>query len=1030
MLCERKYDLDTLIYLSAHIRRLILLLIFILSAAHCYAGLDSSSFHHFNLKNGLPSDNVYCTLQDRDGYLWLATDNGLVRYNGYSFQLFNTETAKLPSNDVFDIYEDNRGRIWLRTFSNRIGYIKDGVFKNISYSVNDRMIAIADICEYRGLLYFLVWRTGSFDMVIVADDVIKVIKIDADKLLKTEGESFYNVSAADNLSFHIWTTQDHLYLLDLEHPQPKYLGKIPESYKNRYNRKASRNAVFDYSFQPRNHEIEVLNLVTLKHRKYSLEELGGSNKERLFAMNPYFFRKGQQATSLISNSHLYLFNRNFKLVSRNKFSDIIPSNTQVAFRHQVNGMDTWFSTNGDGIWVKPGAYGFYADGSDIPTKSRYAGSVKNSSFWIVPGTAELSELEKGKKINTIKLDDNVEVRHVTGNDSFVFISSSAGIWIYDRKSKIVKNLSSTFSVEYSQWFYDHYHNNESVKTSLQNVHKMKIIDSTLYCFAAYGLLSINLNNETAVVSFIDPERYFDFFYDEAKRKLYMYSNKRILVKDISANATKIFDTHFLDRVGITNVRKLVTDKYGDSYILDNASLNRYDSGDISLQEIQTDFSLADATLYINGDELYIAGPSGIATAYISGKGQLINFTIVPNMNMGHYSRIMQMVIHEDGHGILQTDAGVINFNTHSLKEFGVQGKNAFSMAMLQPYKHKIRNYDSLKFGQEETVLKLDAINYNGKGNVTYTYRISGNTRWERSTSGEVFLSGLSAGVYYKIECKLNDDLWKSGTYTFYLYRCPKWWQTQIWKTVFWILGVLSFITLVLIVMAITRYYVAKKNERKRALTELELQAIHSQINPHFIFNTLSAALYYINKKRFDDAYVHVNKFSQLLRAYLKSSQDRYVTLEEEIKMLRNYIELQQIRFEEKFEYEVVVDNKLPAANIRIPSLLLQPLVENAINHGLFHQEKGGNLLLKFEQGRDNSELICTIEDNGVGRERAKKINESNSHKESYGTKLTNQLLEVFQLYENLDIDLKYFDKEPPETGTTVVLTLKNINYVA
>jgi LytS/YehU family sensor histidine kinase len=152
-------------------------------------------------------------------------------------------------------------------------------------------------------------------------------------------------------------------------------------------------------------------------------------------------------------------------------------------------------------------------------------------------------------------------------------------------------------------------------------------------------------------------------------------------------------------------------------------------------------------------------------------------------------------------------------------------------------------------------------------------------------------------------------------------------------------------------------------------------------------------------------------------------------LEEEIKMLRNYIELQQIRFEEKFEYKIEIDNKLPTNNIRIPSLLLQPLVENAINHGLFHKEKGGILLLKFEQGTDSSELVCIIEDNGVGRDTARKINEANSTKESYGTKLTNQLLEVFKLYENLDIKLKYIDKALPESGTIVTLVLKNVKYI-
>ena len=87
-------------------------------------------------------------------------------------------------------------------------------------------------------------------------------------------------------------------------------------------------------------------------------------------------------------------------------------------------------------------------------------------------------------------------------------------------------------------------------------------------------------------------------------------------------------------------------------------------------------------------------------------------------------------------------------------------------------------------------------------------------------------------------------------------------------------------------------------------------------------------------------------------------------------------------------------------------------------------------MLKFEQGADSTELVCIIDDNGVGREAARKINEGTSTRESYGTTLTNQLLEVFKLYEKLDIKLDYTDKALPETGTVVTLTLKNIKYVA
>jgi sensor histidine kinase YesM len=111
--------------------------------------------------------------------------------------------------------------------------------------------------------------------------------------------------------------------------------------------------------------------------------------------------------------------------------------------------------------------------------------------------------------------------------------------------------------------------------------------------------------------------------------------------------------------------------------------------------------------------------------------------------------------------------------------------------------------------------------------------------------------------------------------------------------------------------------------------------------------------------------------------------------------------------------------------------ILQPLVENAISHGLFHKKTGGILKLKFYLGKTSEELICIIEDNGIGRERAKEIRKSSTAQyESYGTKLTTQLIDIFKEYEHMNIYLEYIDKESPESGTIVKLTIKNVKYVA
>ena len=193
---------------------------------------------------------------------------------------------------------------------------------------------------------------------------------------------------------------------------------------------------------------------------------------------------------------------------------------------------------------------------------------------------------------------------------------------------------------------------------------------------------------------------------------------------------------------------------------------------------------------------------------------------------------------------------------------------------------------------------------------------------------------------------------------------------------------------------------------------------------------MSTALFFIDKKDFEQAYTHVSKFSRLLRSYLKSSQERYVSISEEIKMLENYIDLQQNRFENKFDYKIEVDNKIALESILIPSLLLQPLVENAINHGLFHKKGKGQLVIRFKQGSQTDELLCEIEDNGVGRAKAVEIaKKSTAKKESYGTKLTQSLIEIINEYEKMNINMEYIDRSEPDTGTIVKLLIKKFEYV-
>jgi sensor histidine kinase YesM len=215
-----------------------------------------------------------------------------------------------------------------------------------------------------------------------------------------------------------------------------------------------------------------------------------------------------------------------------------------------------------------------------------------------------------------------------------------------------------------------------------------------------------------------------------------------------------------------------------------------------------------------------------------------------------------------------------------------------------------------------------------------------------------------------------------------------------------------------------------KTAKKNRQLELELKSVYAQLNPHFIFNSLNAALYLVKMKKFPDAYDHIYKFSHLMRAYIKSSRNRYIALKEEIANLKNYIELQQVRFKDKFDYNIFVEETVDT-DVKIPSLLFQPLVENAIIHGLLPKETKGNLSISFADNLKNDEIICTIDDDGIGRIQSKLKSEHNPLKgESFGGDLIKDLVEIFNKYEKIKIGIEYIDKEEPITGTIVKIKIK------
>ncbi len=222
-----------------------------------------------------------------------------------------------------------------------------------------------------------------------------------------------------------------------------------------------------------------------------------------------------------------------------------------------------------------------------------------------------------------------------------------------------------------------------------------------------------------------------------------------------------------------------------------------------------------------------------------------------------------------------------------------------------------------------------------------------------------------------------------------------------------IVGLILVSLLVILVIYIfhqrlkNQFLLASKNEEikevnfKRQLSELEMKALRAQINPHFLFNCMNSINRMILNGETENASLYLTKFSKLVRLILENAERTNVSLENELNLLESYIQLEELRFKGKIGYKISVDESLEKENTFLPSMVLQPFVENAIWHGLMHKQADEKGIINIDIREENDRLLCTIEDNGVGRERAQQLREKSVLKnKSMGMKITEERLRL------------------------------------
>lgn len=1002
--------------------------------SHAYG--QEMNRYHIDIYNGLPSNHVYSTLVDRHGYLWICTDKGVVRYNGYEFKKFGLAEG-LPNADVWQMIEDMKGRIWLLSISDEMGYVYNNEYKKIFFP-NSMALRPGEVKQYgNGIFFISPYPAKSKNLSNAQGIVIEI------------NDTFYSYSLANYLEAgRGFVTEyneigairnDTVFKLYIDKGSLKSVAVCNINDSNYYEGQMLMENNFPFlhnyvSYSLRKNYLKIYSLDNCDHRQIRLNDLL-QQEANIYLMWPY-----KHNVYIVTEKMLCKLDSNFKLISTYKIDALCDSTagiktTDVSYLSQDTLWGISLSTYKAGVYLNNiGSVTFKKfDVCDL-TSYQFAGSELNNSYWWSSSGSVLIKITNNKTATFIHRKEMPDIRNIVGyNDEKALVMSKTpgfNYWLYNNgELKDVLSSNTCFTdigldserLEFSpRKNYFPYRNWRDVVIDSPNVYYAVI--------GTYGLCKYKIAGDTVIVKNIDYNIFNHIVYDSSTQLFWAYNSNQILIFDRQNNKVSI-SKEILKSYGIKSIEKILIDsKHGNVFIKDYNKLIVYNEYKNSFSQLYKNYNLEGSFIYLNNNIFITLGIFGIL---FNETSNIQSPPLVYANNKNQYYNFINDFAVVNNQILLKTDRGSYVTDIPLNKRLSTLEVNHVPYKVLLSYNNELYNLainDTISIDQENPRLTFDVINPNGNGSVHYSYSIDGGS-WQELNANELTFSGLGADRYYKLSLVAHDDTWRSNKTDVSLYVIPYWWQTTAGKRMLWISGFLIIALLGTIIALITRRIVQRNNEKKTSQLGLELNAIYSQINPHFIFNTLNTAQYFIKKKKTDEAFIHINKFSRLLRAYIKSARNKFITVDEELGNLSNYIELQQERFENRFDYQLIVDENEAIKDVKIPSLLLQPIVENAINHGIFHKEEKGHLKIQVRFGKNKNEIICVIEDDGIGRKRSKELHaDSVVKRESFGDKLINDLINIFNKYEQVNIQLEYTDKEEPLTGTIVKLTIKNLQH--
>jgi len=935
----------------------------------------------YSIENGLPTNKIYQAIQDREGFLWFASDAGVIRFDGTHFVDYTMDDG-LSDNIVRKVKEDNSGRVWFFNYNGTVNYF----YKNTIYNAsNDPLLK-----DLKADFFFLDFYQDTDSTLYFYNAVSEVLVVKNGQLVdfmdfglnNTKNIGLFYLNKSPEGKLLLWSATGIFECESLDDSLKLY--RQPVRFQRVFPKGELETFVLDWSGNIHFYnnsgvaEKEVIK-TGMSYINSIIADKDGFIWLATFDRGVYCCQDGEVILHLdieLAQSLLEDQENNIWAVSNKNGiykinRDILKYNYLEKGHFGGKGVSEMAHANSEGIWATNGSSLYWVRRNQVfPLQQKLQCNILENIYHLKNNTLLASGI--GMELNVIE-----NVRFDSHSNSILAGKS------YKQGYRVRR-----FAVDHSEQFVYSFIN--------ENLIKAKIGGN--YSCLFYRMFAGNI---------------FNVFFDH---------NDSLTVNasgNYTFNVDRLFEIEALKPIkGRSIVSQIVLD--GKNEVLNVNGNELYLLNDTSLYNLtdELDFKvgLSIKDLAYDGSNLFF---STVKTVYfIPNPLNIISQKPIELNSLNIEFNNINDLLFQDSTLYVATDDGLTMIPAKDCGKSPVLPSKPYFNHILLNDKEIDISSSGIKFkGKNKLSLEFSSLNYSSFP-MKYSYKLEGyDKNWAIGDETNVVYLNLPPGSYiFKLQSKKTGEV-KSNTIELPITVKP----TLFQRPAAWIF--LSLFCLIVLILAIVYFKnrQIKQKETESQLLSLENKALQSMMNPHFIFNSLGSIQSYLLQNRSVEASTYLSQFARLIRQNMNSLKSNFISIDDEVERLRNYLELEKIRTNTKFDFKIDVDTQLDGDEIGIPSMIVQPFAENAVWHGISSLPGNGIINIRFLKNDEKSILIF-IEDNGIGIESRTENSKSGQHLHM-GMSLTEKRIKLIgeQLHVKSEIITEKINPGLPNPGTRVKL---------